>query len=83
MRKILRRTKTGIPVATVFEWQKKGIYPRFFKIGVKASGLFEDEHDRVMALRSSGASDEQVSKLVSLIHEERQEAARDVIKGVV
>jgi len=80
MRKILRRKQTGIPVSTAFDWQQQGLYPRFFKIGIKASGLFEDEHDRVMALRSADASQEKVRELVSAIHSERLKIAEQVME---
>jgi len=82
MRKFLRRKQTGIPAATVHGWQKEQIYPNFFKIGLKASGLFEDEHQRVMELWSGGAAKEEIIALVNLIHKERQEAADEVRKGV-
>lgn len=82
MRNFLRRKQTGIPAGTCHAWQQQGIYPSFFKIGPKASGLFEDEHDRVMTLRSAGAAIDEIQELVKAIHQERQQAAEAVRKGV-
>jgi len=81
MRKFLRRKQTEIPASTAFDWQKAGLYPKFFKIGLSASGLYEDEHSDVIALRAAGASDDEVRRLVRHIHEARQVAYKEVRRG--
>lgn len=80
MRTILRRKDTGFPPTTVYGWQSVGLYPRFFRYGPKASGVFEDEHDRVMNLRSGNATEDQVRDLVDRIHQERKLAAQNELR---
>jgi len=82
MRKLLRPKQIGISSSTVWELQQLGLYPKFFKIyGSKAAGIFEDEHNKIMTARAAGASNEQISELVTQIHQERQQAAEKVLEG--
>lgn len=82
MRKLLRPKQIGISSSTVWELQQLGLYPKFFKLyGSKAAAVFADEHERIIALRSVGASDEQIRELVTQIHQERQQAAEKVLGG--
>ncbi|MBT5271067.1 MAG: hypothetical protein HOL70_16650, partial [Candidatus Marinimicrobia bacterium] len=46
------------------------------------AGLYEDEHDRVIKLRASGASDEQIKSLVNQIHQERIDASSELLEGL-
>ena len=69
-------------MTTVWDQQKQGLYPKFFKITTRSAGLYEDEHDRVIKLRASGASDEQIKNLVNYIHQERIDAAKAVLNQV-
>lgn len=82
MKKIIRRKETDIPAATAHGWQQDGIYPKFFKVGPKASGLFEDEHDRVMALRAGGASNDEIRSLVDRIHRDRSTEAEKIKSAI-
>ena len=82
MQKIIRRKETGMPMTTVWDMQQKGLYPRFFKITTRTAGLYEDEHDRVIKLRASGASDEQIKSLVNQIHQERIDASSELLEGL-
>lgn len=81
MRKILRPKHTGLSTTTMWDLQQAGLYPSFFKIGRRAAGLYEDEHDRLMALRAAGATDNEVKALVTQIHQERKEAAHELLQG--
>ena len=82
MRKVMRRKDTGMPMTTVWDVQQQGLYPRFFKITTRTAGLYEDEHDRVIKLRASGASDEQIKSLVNQIHQERIDAGNELLEGL-
>ncbi len=79
MRNIIRRKQTGIALTTAWDMQQQGLYPRFFKITTRSAGLYEDEHDRVIKLRASGASDGQIKSLVNQIHQERVDAGNAVL----
>jgi predicted DNA-binding transcriptional regulator AlpA len=80
MRKILRPKQTGLSTTTMWDWQRAGLYPPFFKIGRRAAGLYEDEHERLMALRAAGATERQVMDLVKQIHRDRKEAAKTLLQ---
>ena len=82
MRKVMRRKDTGMPMTTVWDVQQQGLYPKFFKITTRTAGLYEDEHDRVIKLRASGASDEQIKSLVNQIHQERIDAGNELLEGL-
>jgi len=82
MRRVIRRKDTGMPMTTVWDVQQQGLYPRFFKITTRTAGLYEDEHDRVIKLRASGASDEQIKSLVNQIHQERIDASSELLEGL-
>jgi len=82
MRRVIRRKDTGMPMTTVWDVQQQGLYPRFFKITTRTAGLYEDEHDRVIKLRASGASDEQIKSLVNQIHQERIDAGNELLEGL-
>jgi len=82
MRKVIRRKDTGMPMTTVWDIQQQGLYPKFFKITTRTAGLYEDEHDRVIKLRASGASDEQIKNLVSQIHQDRIDAGNELLEGL-
>lgn len=79
MRNTMRRKETGMAMTTVWDMQQKGLYPNFFKITTRSSGLYEDEHDRVMKLRAAGATDSQIRDLVNRIHQERIDAGKIVL----
>lgn len=81
-RNILRPRQTGIPITTMWEYQNAGLYPQFFKLGKKSSGIFEDEHDRIIKVRAAGATDDQLRALVEQIHNERQDAASGILEGL-
>ena len=82
MRKVIRRKDTGMPMTTVWDVQQQGLYPKFFKITTRTAGLYEDEHDRVIKLRASGASDNQIRILVGQIHQERIDAGNELLEGL-
>jgi hypothetical protein len=82
MRKVMRRKDTGMPMTTVWDVQQQGLYPKFFKITTRTAGLYEDEHDRVIKLRASSASDEQIKSLVNQIHQERIDAGNELLEGL-
>ena len=82
MRKVMRRKDTGMPMTTVWDVQQQGLYPQFFKITTRTAGLYEDEHDRVIKLRASSASDEQIKSLVNQIHQERIDAGNELLEGL-
>ena len=82
MRRVIRRKDTGMPMTTVWDVQQQGLYPRFFKITTRTAGLYEDEHDRVIKLRASSASDEQIKSLVNQIHQERIDAGNELLEGL-
>ena len=69
-------------MTTIWDQQQQGLYPKFFKITKRSSGLYEDEHDRVIKLRASGASDEQIKALVNHIHKERIDNANSILKQI-
>lgn len=80
MRNTIRRKETGMPMTTVWDMQQKGLYPHFFKITTRSSGLYEDEHDRVMKLRAAGATNDQIRNLVNQIHQERIDAFNKLVE---
>ena len=82
MRKVMRRKDTGMPMTTVWDVQQQGLYPKFFKITTRTAGLYEDEHDRVIKLRASSASDEQIKSFVNQIHQERIDAGNELLEGL-
>jgi predicted DNA-binding transcriptional regulator AlpA len=82
MRKVLRKKETGMPTTTVWDMQQQGLYPKFFKITTRTAGLYEDEHDRVIKLRASSASDEQIKSLVNQIHQDRINAGNELLEGL-
>jgi|SaaInlStandDraft_4_1057021.scaffolds.fasta_scaffold27469_3 predicted DNA-binding transcriptional regulator AlpA len=79
MRNIIRRKQTGMAMTTVWDMQRQGLYPKFFKITTRSAGLYEDEHDRVIKLRALGAPDVQIKSLVSRIHQERIDAGNKLL----
>jgi hypothetical protein len=82
MREVIRRKEIGMPMTTVWDQQQQGLYPRFFKITTRTAGLYEDEHDRVIKLRASGASDGQIKGLVNQIHQDRIDAGNELLEGL-
>lgn len=81
MRRFIRRKQTGIPTSTAFDWQQAGLYPKFFKIGLNVSGLYEDEHEDVIALRAAGASDDEIRRRITDIHQARKLASEKILSG--
>ena len=82
MREVIRRKEIGMPMTTVWDQKQQGLYPRFFKITTRTAGLYEDEHDRVIKLRASGASDGQIKGLVNQIHQDRIDAGNELLEGL-
>jgi hypothetical protein len=77
-KKILRAKDINVPRSTLNDWEHRGLFPRFFKIGGRASAVYEDEAQRIFDLRAGGADDHEVKAVVAAINQERLDAAEAV-----
>ena len=60
LRTILRPNQLGYKKSTINDRQRAGLYPCFFNPSPNTAAVFQDEHERVMALVAAGATDDEI-----------------------
>ena len=76
MRKIVRTKDApdtcGLTRSQYFVQVRRGLLPRAFKLGERASGTFEDELELCKAARAAGRTEAEIVALVERIHAQRR-----------